>query len=65
MLWFGKKKKENVKELERVVTIKVEQAKEASAREVARNKRVMSKFNKIINQNNFTIRVHSAAGGKH
>jgi hypothetical protein len=65
MLWFRKKKKEEVKELERQVTITIEHAKNASAKEVAKNKKVTDNFNRLINQNNFTIRVHTAAGGKH
>ena len=65
MLWFRKKKKEHVIELERQVTIEIEHAKNASAKEIAKNKRITDNFNRVINQNNFTIRVHSAAGGKH
>lgn len=65
MLWFKKKKKQEVIELERKVTIEVEHAKNASAKEIAKNKKLTDNFNRVINQNNFTIRVHSAAGGKH
>lgn len=65
MLWFKKKKLEEVKELERQVSIEIDHAKDASAKEIAKNKRITDNFNKVIAQNNFTIRIHTAAGGKH
>lgn len=65
MLWFRKKKKEETALLERQVTIEVENSKSASAKTVAENKKITDNFNKLISRNNFTIRVHSAAGGKH
>lgn len=65
MLWFNKKKKADVIQLERQVTIEVEHAKHLSAKEVEKNKKITDNFNRIIKQNNFTIRVHTAAGGKH
>lgn len=65
MLWFHKKDKEQVKELERQVTVEVEKAKKASTKEVAKSKKAIDNFNEVIKQNNFTIRVHAAAGGKH
>lgn len=65
MLWFRKKKLEEVKELERQVSIEINHAKDASAKEIAKNKKITDNFNKVIAQNNFTIRIHTAAGGKH
>ena len=66
MLWFKKKKKiAEVERLERQVTIEVQHHKDASAKEIAKTKQITDNFNRVINQNNFTIRIHSAAGGKH
>jgi hypothetical protein len=66
MLWFKKSKQStHITELERQVTIEVQHHKNASAKEVAKTNKIVNNFNKVINQNNFTIRIHSAAGGKH
>lgn len=67
MQWFFKKqnRKEENKQLERQVTIEVQHAKNATAKEIAKTKKITDNFNRVINQNNFTIRIHTAAGGKH
>lgn len=66
MLWFQKKKKhqhEDLRELERQVVIEVEHHKDASAKKVAETKKITDNFNRIINQNNFTLTIRAAAGG--
>jgi len=65
-LWFRcKQKKVETEQFERQVTIEVEHNKNASAKTVAENKKITDNFNKLIRHNNFTIRIHGAAGGKH
>lgn len=63
-MWFKKKRQEQEQQLERQVIIAVEHHKDASAKTIAETKKITDNFNRIINQNNFTIRIHAAAGGK-
>lgn len=67
MQWFFRKKRKQdaVERLEHQVIVEVQHHKEASAKEIAKTEKIVNNFNRVINQNNFTIRIHSAAGGKH
>ena len=66
MLWF-KKKKEKIKEqhdLERAVEIQVQTHKDATKESVEEANRVADKFNKVINENGFTLVIQVAATRK-
>lgn len=67
MLWFNKKKQEQAETAEhnRAVTVEIEHHKEETAKAIAKTKKVTDNFNKVLNQNGITIKIHLAAGGKH
>jgi DNA-binding protein H-NS len=67
MGWFRKKKSNAVDlqhELEAVVSVELEQHKKAADDKIAETNEVTEKFNKILKENGFTLKIHVAAGGK-
>lgn len=70
MAWFRKKKvdrKDQIAEqhrLEEVVSIEVENHKDATKETIAKTQQVVDNFNEVIRKNGFTIKIHVAAGGK-
>lgn len=66
MLWFKKKshKQEELDRLEMEVNVKVAAHQKTTSKVVAKTKKTADNFNKVINQNHFTITIQAAAGGK-
>lgn len=68
MLWSRKKKQSQVDlqhELEAVVSVELEKHEKATDDKIKETKEVTDKFNKILKENGFTLKIHVAAGGRH
>lgn len=66
MLWFGKKKQQiaTQKKLEKELVIELRLDSKATDKAIAQSKKITKDFNDLINKNGFTLKIHSAAGGK-
>jgi hypothetical protein len=67
MLWFKSRKLLEKERLahERAVTVEIEHHKQETAKVIAQTKKVTDNFNRLLNKNGITIKIHVAAGGKH
>lgn len=67
VFWFRKRKSdiELQHKLESVVSVELEHHKKVTDDKIRETKEVTEKFNKIIKENGFTLKIHVAAGGKH
>lgn len=66
MFWFKKRKAKTVAqdELAKEVEIDVKAHKAKAAKVVAQGQKIVDNFNKVLEENGITIRIHAAAGGK-
>lgn len=66
MLWFRRNKTEvRLKEKEKLVNAEVEYHKIKTAKEAAKTRKITDNFNKVLKENGITIKIYSAAGGRH
>lgn len=67
-MWWSKKRRQeddDRAERERAVTVEIQHHKKETAKVIAQTKKVTDNFNRVLNQNGITIKIHLAAGGKH
>lgn len=66
MFWFEKRKAKIVAqdELAKEVEIDVKAHKAKTAKVVAQGQKIVDNFNKVLEENGITIRIHATAGGK-
>ena len=68
-MWFkkSKEKKDAIAEtqrLEHVVSVEIENHQNATDKTIKETQEVADKFNEVIRQNGFTLKIHVAAGGR-
>ena len=68
-MWFKKSKQKKAaiaetKRLEQVVSVEIEHHQNATDKTIKETQEVTDKFNKVIRENGFTLKIHVAAGGR-
>lgn len=68
-MWFKKSKQKQAdiaetQRLEQVVSVEIEHHQNVTDKTIKETQEVADKFNRVIRENGFTLKIHVAAGGR-